>query len=89
MHKILGVCPFDFTNDKTGERICGYSVHAVTDEPENEKFIGSESIKFSTNDAKLSKLPIANVHELVGKNVELIYNRYGKVADLRIIGNGK
>lgn len=81
MIKLVGLNKFDFTKD--GEHIQGVSCHALNDLPENDNFLGNETIKFSLSIDKFNKfLSGRNAVDLLNTIIDISYNKYGKVANI-------
>ncbi len=82
---IISAREYDFTDKESGERIQGYSCYGVSQpSATDKKTIGYTVDKFSVNHEAFSRLGIA---ELIKNqtHVEAVYNRYGKVSDLKVI----
>lgn len=87
MYKLVGVNHYDFKDSKTGEVIVGNNVHVINDTPEQQDFLGSETVKFSFSDEKLNRFLAGKpAQQLINKPVQVIYNRYGKVSELIQVG---
>lgn len=77
MYKILGIENVDYVSKKTGNRVTGLRLHTVDGhEFDNTKGNRVLSVFVSTN--------IVNVSDIaVGDDVEIYYNRFGGVDEVR------
>lgn len=82
--KVHGVQHYDFNNSK-GEHVSGYKLHTLNENISNDAFTGCKCEVVSCKDEAYHKL-LANTADgkLVGKDIEVEYNSYGKVESLRI-----
>lgn len=80
--KIIGVRPYRFTPDGQTETISGYTVWALEDAGTNGK--GQLPVKLGMNEEIYNSLIVANggFDKLAGKDVDVVFNRYGKVESL-------
>lgn len=82
--KVIGLQHYKFTT-KDGDRLEGNKLHIVLDTPEIN-MIGKEARLVSVSDAILNEcLKGMPADKLVGENIEVIYNRYGKPARINIV----
>lgn len=78
--KLVGYRRSAFTAKDTGERISGYNLFLTG---EDEKVEGVVTDRVFLSDARMNGyLP------RVGDDLEIIYNRYGKVSELRHLRDG-
>lgn len=83
---IISAREYDFTDKESGERIQGYSCYGISHPTATDKkTIGYTVDKFSVNHEAFSRLGIADLITNQTQ-VEAVYNRYGKIFDLKIIG---
>lgn len=81
--KVLGVQHYSF--DKDGQHIEGNKLHCLLEIPEIT-MEGREVRLISVNDNVLNEcLQGMPVDKFIGREIEVIYNRYGKPAHLRIV----
>lgn len=75
---LVGINPFDF--EKNGERVTGVSCHVTNDTPDNDNFIGVQTLKFSLSKEKFQQfLSGRTFDDVVGTEVDITYNQYGRV----------
>lgn len=82
MARIIGVIHTNFTT-QDGTLIEGDTVH-ITEPISAERGIGESGDRFFLSKAKLSSLDFTPAP---GQTVEIFYNRYGKVASLKLVSD--
>lgn len=73
--ELVGYRRSAFTAQDTGERIVGYNLY-LTEEQENVEGVAAERVF-------LSERKMNGYVPRLGDQLEIIYNRYGKVSELR------
>lgn len=83
MMLLVGINPYNFADQKTGQQIQGYTCHVLNDRPDSQFFAGRETFKFSLNEKRMIEfLQGRNIDDVVDTEVKVIYNKYGKVSEL-------
>ena len=82
MRKLLGFKNGDFTS-KDGQRIEGFNLFVAV-EIKNSLGMGYEVERIYLSKAKIEKFDI-DLENLVGKNIIVVYNKYGKIDDIRSV----
>lgn len=86
MMKLVGLNPYDF--EKDGERVQGMSCHLINDMPDSDRLLGVETVKFSMSPERFSRfLSGRQLTDVLNTEVEVTYNRYGKVASMVSVAN--
>lgn len=80
--KVIGYTVYAFTPKANGEEFTGYNIYTVSEVPQS-KGSGLLSGKFSLSSQKAQELEI-DPHQLIGKEVELLFNQWGKVNAVNI-----
>lgn len=75
--ELVGYRRSAFTAQDTGERISGYNLYLLGEEENVEGKM--------TERAFLSDKRLAGYIPRMGDEVELVYNRYGKISELRVL----
>jgi hypothetical protein len=85
MTVFLGARPYDFTDEKSGNRISGVSVHFA--ERDLEGVTGYVSDKVSMSHDAFAQVfgDSASVTAMVMKPVKVDYNKYGKPTSVTVI----
>lgn len=78
--KIVGTMSTSFEG-KDGTRIEGMTIYAL-DEIDPKRGVGQSADRFFVSRAKLDAL---DFKPAVGQNVEVVYNKYGKLQNLRLL----
>ena len=81
--KIIGIRKSDFPT-KTGEMIKGYKVY-VSDAIDPRHGQGQSAEHFYLSERKLSMMNGIDPFSLLGHEVKLYYNRYGKVDTVEVL----
>lgn len=81
--KIIGIRKSDFPT-KTGEMIKGYNVY-VSDAIDQRHGQGQSAEHFYLSERKLSMMNSIDPFSLLGHEVKLYYNRYGKVDTVEVL----
>lgn len=83
MTKIVGIKRYDF-KDRQGNVVKGYKFH-VNEEEKNT--IGVIAFSFNLGDEKVSSIVnnVPTLDKLLGKQIEVFYNKYGKADGIRLI----
>lgn len=82
---IVGAKKYDFVSKDTGENVTGYTCYACGEPGLSDKnVIGFAVEKFSVS---MERFDSYGIRKLIEDKtpVELVYNRYGKVSELRLI----
>lgn len=72
--KVIGFRKVDFTDTKQNSRVTGYSLYVCR--PGGNDMSGDECQKIFFSDQRISYVPS------LGDEIQLMYNRYGKIADI-------
>lgn len=81
--KIIGIRKSDFPT-KTGEMIKGYNVYVVDNiDPRHGQ--GQSAEHFYLSERKLSMMNGIDLFALLGHEVKIYYNRYGKVDTIEVL----
>ena len=78
MKKIIGIQPVDYVSRKTNKQVTGLTLH-LTFEDDRIRGLGTETVFVSTQSIcynDVAALPL-------GTEVNVYYNRYGSVEDIR------
>lgn len=81
MAKIVGIANSSFMPKDGGRKVEGKTVY-ITDPIDQKKGEGISTDRFFLSAAKLQSLPF---QPAVGMEVEVLYNKWGKVATLRLL----
>lgn len=83
MGKIVGIKKVDFT-DNQGKAVKGYKFHILEEE---EGVIGKAAISFFMTSEKAEPIVcnFPSLDKLLGKEVNVVYNRFGKVASVTMV----
>lgn len=81
MAKIIGIIRTKFQAKDTGTTVEGQTIH-VTESIASERGVGEAADHFFLSKAKLAALGFTPA---VGQEVEVFYNRYGKVTSLKLV----
>ena len=81
MVKVLGIQPTSFTAKDTGKVVTGIYLHVGQDIPA-EKGRGVSVERLFVSSAKLETL---SFELAVGQQIDLLYNRWGKIAGARLL----
>lgn len=81
MMKIVGFKRTEFTAKDTGAIIGGYNFY-VTEERKN--VVGVYTDSFFVSDNALARSEINSTDIGIGDVVEVLYNRYGKIASIKL-----
>lgn len=82
MSKIVGFARADFTT-KDGTEITGYSVY-IEEPVTGNDCSGVKTDRFFLTDNKVKKMNV-DLYALVDKEVNILYNRYGKPEQITVV----
>lgn len=71
---VIGYRKVDFKDSSTNKSISGYSLFVTR--PGGDSMVGDEAQKIFVSDQRISYVPV------VGDEIQLVYNKYGKVSDV-------
>lgn len=78
MFEVTGYSFYDFVDKETGAKVVGVTLCCLT-EGDGKKFFGRNASKVSISQAKLeSVLGDLALNDLIGKRIDVLYNRFGK-----------
>ena len=80
--QVTGIKKSDFTG-KDGTVVTGYDVYLSDDIPANTG-MGQETQRVYMSDTKIAKNSI-DINAIFGKEVSVLYNRFGKVERLEVL----
>ena len=80
MRKLLGLKNGDFTS-KDGKQIEGFNLFVAV-EIKNTLGMGCEVERIYLSKAKIEKFDI-DLEDLLGKEIIVVYNKYGKIDEIR------
>lgn len=81
--KIVGYSSYAFTPKGEKHEITGITFYTEDPIPPN-RGVGVQTGKLSLSDNQISKLGL-NVQNLIGKEVSVAYNQFGKPQDIQIL----
>lgn len=79
--KVIGIRKVDFNAQDTGNRITGYSLYCAYDITKNGSGVGVDKIFLSDK-----KLADCGYFPEIGDEINVTYNRYGKVDSIFPVG---
>lgn len=82
--KIIGVKRLDF--EMNGEKIKGYSLFIAEQVKGTFGLEGNKVFKNDDDFSEVYKAVAGDVSKLVNRDADVIYNKKGKVEDIRLIG---
>lgn len=83
MSKIIGIAQSKFKPDDSETFITGENIY-VTDKLDPKRGEGESAERFFLTSTKLATLDFTPA---VGQEVEVLYNRYGKVSTMRLLSD--
>lgn len=82
--KIIGYSKSDFKT-KTGDEIHGYKIYGIDEDIAPEFGEGKTCDQIFLTSWKISELGNLDVPSLLGHNVDIGYNRYGKIKSITVL----
>ena len=79
IYNLVGFREVEFTDQKTGLRVHGYSLFLERNPTPDEKIQGVECVKQFISSRYISYVPC------LGDKVRLLYNKYGKIGSIEIV----
>ncbi len=84
MPQVIGFKRYEFTS-KEGAQVTGVTFHAVEEIKKDGQ--GFASIKFSLSNQFLDRHFQGKPETLLKQEVNLLYNQYGKIAEVQLLSN--